>query len=68
MVRKFKSAKVQLTLTGDQHPKGVSHLFNNLAENAGEDKVVAFTKAIELLTTEECTAINTIVTDRLDQE
>ena len=30
MSRKFKAAKIQLTLVGEKHPKGVKHVLNNV--------------------------------------
>ena len=39
MERQFKSAKVQVTMVGDQHPKGVSHLFNNVRQQFTDDQL-----------------------------
>ena len=36
MSRKFKAAKIQLTLVGEKHPKGVKHVLNNVTENVSE--------------------------------
>lgn len=68
MVRKFKSAKVQLTLVGDQHPKGVNRLFNNVPEQVNNDQVLTFASALEILTSEKCTGANLITTDHLNFE
>ena len=38
MSRKFKAAKIQLTLVGEKHPKGVKHVLNNVTENVSEDQ------------------------------
>ncbi|WP_267201551.1 hypothetical protein [Limosilactobacillus kribbianus] len=65
MVRKFKSAKVQLTLVGEQHPKGVAHLFNNVREEVNEDQLAKLTQAIESLTGEKCSGANVIITDHV---
>lgn len=65
MVRNFKSAKVQLTLIGDKHPKGVTHLFNNVTEQTNDEQLTSLTQAIEILTSEKCNGANIIVTDHV---
>ena len=65
MVRKFKSAKVQLTLVSDAHPKGIKHLFNNVIDKADDHQVASLSTAIEMLTTEKCTNAAVITTDEL---
>ena len=68
MERQFKSAKVQLTLVGDKHPKGVQRLFNNAAANLTSDQLTLVSSAIESLTAEKCTATNIITTEELVTE
>lgn len=65
MERQFKSAKVQLTLTGDKHPKGVKRLFNNASRGVSGEQMNLLTRAIESLTTEKCTAASIITTEQL---
>jgi DNA gyrase/topoisomerase IV subunit B len=65
MVRNFKSAKVQLTLIGDKHPKGVTHLFNNVIERVTDEQLTSLTQAIEILTSEKCNGANVIATDHV---
>lgn len=65
MVRKFKSAKVQITLVSDAHPKGTKHLFNNVASKAADKQIADFGAAIALLTTEKYAGADIIVTDHL---
>lgn len=64
-VRQFNSAKVQLTMVGDRHPKGVNRLFNNAAEHFTDEQAVTFSTAIEALTSEKCTGINIITSAQL---
>lgn len=68
MVHKFKSAKVQLTLVSDDHPKGIKHLFNNIVSKPDDTQVASLSSAIEMLTTEKCTNADLIVTDQLTIE
>lgn len=68
MVRKFKSAKVQLTLIGEKHPKGVNRLFNNATEQVGNEQIATFATAMEILTGEKCTGANHVITDQLTFE
>ena len=68
MERQFKSAKVQLTLVGDKHPKGVKRLFNNAAANLTSDQLTLVSSAIESLTAEKCIATNIITTEELVTE
>ncbi|MBB1079787.1 hypothetical protein H5S09_07340 [Limosilactobacillus sp. STM2_1] len=65
MVRNFKSAKIQLTLTNSDHPKGVKHPFNNATENITNEQVARFSTAIEMLTAEKCLDVDIIVTDQV---
>lgn len=65
MVRKFKSAKVQVTLVSDAHPKGIKHLFNNVINGASNEQVADFGTAIEMLTTEKYAGAEIIVTEQL---
>lgn len=65
MERQFKSAKVQVTMVGDQHPKGVNHLFNNVSQQFTNDQLTSLTQAVALLTNEKCVGVNVIVTDHV---
>lgn len=65
MERQFKSAKVQVTMVGDQHPKGVNHLFNNASQQFSNDQLTSLTQAVALLTNEKCVGVNVIVTDHV---
>lgn len=65
MVRKFKSSKVQLTMIGDQHPKGINRLFNNVIEHVNDDQLTNLAKAIEILTSEKCDGFNIIDTEHV---
>ena len=51
MSRKFKAAKIQLTLVGEKHPKGVKHVLNNVSENVSEEQFNLLSSAMEILTT-----------------
>lgn len=63
MERQFKSAKIQLTLVSDNHPKGVKHLLNNAAKGIDHNQLAMVTTAFENLTGEKCTAANIITTE-----
>lgn len=65
MERQFKAAKVQVTMVGDQHPKGVNHLFNNVSQQFSNDQLISLTQAVTLLTNEKCVGANVIVTDHV---
>lgn len=65
MVRNFKSAKIQLTLTNSDHPKGVKHPFNNVSESVTNDQVARFSAAIKMLTAEKCLDADIIVTNQV---
>ncbi len=65
MERQFKSAKLQVTMVGDQHPKGVNHLFNNVSQQLSNDQITSLTEAVALLTNEKCVGVNIIVTDHV---
>lgn len=65
MERQFKSAKLQITMVGDQHPKGVNHLFNNVSQQLSNDQITSLTEAVALLTNEKCVGVNIIVTDHV---
>lgn len=65
MERQFKSAKLQVTMVGDQHPKGVNHLFNNVSQQFSNDQITSLTEAVTLLTNEKCVGVNNIVTDHV---
>ena len=65
MVRNFKSAKIQLTLTNSEHPKGVKHPFNNIIEDVTNEQVAQFSAAIEMLTAEKCLDTDIIVTSQV---
>lgn len=64
MERQFKSAKAQLTLVGDKHPKGIKRLFNNVSQNVSGEQLAIVGSAIESLAGEKCTATNIITTDQ----
>ncbi|MGM9908184.1 hypothetical protein [Limosilactobacillus sp.] len=65
MERQFKSAKLQVTMVGDQHPKGVTHLFNNVSQQFENEQLTSLTEAVALLTSEECVGVNVITTDHI---
>ena len=65
MERQFKSAKLQVTMVGDQHPKGVNHLFNNVTQQFSNDQLTSLTEAVALLTNEKCVGVNVTVTDHV---
>lgn len=62
MTRKFKAAKIQLTLVGEKHPKGVKHILNNVNENVSEEQINLLRSAMETLTAEKLTAVDVINT------
>ncbi|HJA21597.1 hypothetical protein [Limosilactobacillus panis] len=68
MERQFKSAKLQLTLVGDKHPKGAKHLLNNVANGLTSEQLDLITTAMESLTTEKCTDSNIITTEEFIAE
>ena len=65
MSRKFKAAKIQLTLVGEKHPKGVKHILNNVTENISEEQFALLSSAMETLTTEKVTAAEVISTQSI---
>ena len=65
MERQFKAAKIQVTMVGDQHPKGVNHLFNNAGKQVSNEQLASLAQAVALLTNEKCIGVNVIVTDHL---
>ena len=68
MERQFKSAKLQLTLVGDKHPKGAKLLLNNVANGLTSEQLDLITTAMESLTTEKCTDSNIITTEEFIAE
>lgn len=52
MTSKFKAAKLQLTLIGEKHPKGVKHILNNVNETISEEQLSLLNSAMETLTAE----------------
>lgn len=62
--RQFKSAKLQVTLTGDKHPKGASHILNNVKQDLTAAQVASVTAALESLTDEQCTGANIVTTEQ----
>lgn len=68
MVRKFKTAKIQLTMTGDKHPKGVKRTLNNVAEQVSEEQVALLGSAMEILTSEKFTSADLINTQSITFE
>lgn len=68
MSRKFKAAKIQLTLVGEKHPKGVKkHVLNNVTENVSEDQFNLLVSAMEALTTEHVAGADVISTQSLSR-
>ncbi len=67
MSRKFKAAKIQLTLVGEKHPKGVNHILNNVTENVSEDQFNLLVSAMETLTTEHVSGADVISTQSLSR-
>ena len=67
MSRKFKAAKIQLTLVGEKHPKGVNHILNNVTENVSEDQFNLLVSAMEALATEHVAGADVISTQSLSR-
>lgn len=67
MSRKFKAAKIQLTLVGEKHSKGVNHILNNVTENVSEDQFNLLISAMETLTTEHVAGADVISTQSLSR-
>lgn len=65
MTRNFKSAKLQLTLTNPDHPKGVKHFFNNVRDEISDEEVTRFNTAIEMLTAEKAIDTDIIITSQI---
>lgn len=61
MTSKFKAAKLQLTLIGEKHPKGVKHILNNVNETVSEEQLSLINSAMETLTAEKVTNADLIV-------
>lgn len=64
MSRKFKAAKIQLTLVGEKHPKGVKHVLNNVSENVSEEQFNLLSSAM-VLTTEKVIGADVINTQSI---
>lgn len=62
--RQFKSAKLQVTLAGAKHPKGATHILNNVKQNLTAAQVASVTAALESLTGEQCTGANIVTTEQ----
>lgn len=62
--RQFKSAKLQVILAGDQHPKGAAHVLNNVKQDLSAAQVASITAALEILTGEQCTGANIVTTEQ----
>ena len=62
MTSKFKAAKLQLTLIGEKHPKGVKHILNNVNETVSEEQLALINSAMETLTAEKVTNADLIST------
>ncbi|MDO4902911.1 MAG: hypothetical protein Q3959_01470 [Limosilactobacillus sp.] len=62
--RKFVSAKLQLTLKGENDSKGTSHTFNNLAANLTSDQIFLFREAIVKLANTPCETTQVITTEQ----
>ena len=65
MSRKFKAAKIQLTLVGEKHTKGVKHVLNNVAENVSEEQFKLLSSAMEILTTEKVIGADVVNTQSI---
>ena len=65
MTRKFKAAKIQLTLVGEKHPKGVKHILNNVTETVSEEQFTLLSSAMEALTGEKLTNEDVIGTQSI---
>lgn len=62
--RQFKSAKLQVTLAGDNHPKGAAHVLNNIKQDLSANQVASITAALETLTGEKCMGANIVTTEQ----
>ena len=62
--RQFKSAKLQVTLAGAKHPKGATHILNNVKQGLTAAQVASVTAALESLTGEQCTDANIVTTEQ----
>lgn len=65
MTSKFKAAKLQLTLIGEKHPKGVKHILNNVNETVSEEQLSLLNSAMETLTAEKVTNADLISTQSI---
>ena len=65
MTSKFKAAKLQLTLIGEKHPKGVKHILNNVNETVSEEQLSLLNSAMETLTAEKVTNTDLISTQSI---
>lgn len=65
MTSKFKAAKLQLTLIGEKHPKGVKHILNNVNETVSEEQLSLINSAMETLTAEKVTNADLISTQSI---
>ena len=65
MSRKFKAAKIQLTLDGEKHPKGVNHILNNVVENVSEEQFKLLSSTMEILTTEKVIGADVVNTQSI---
>ena len=65
MTSKFKAAKLQLTLIGEKHPKGVKHILNNVNETVSEEQLSLINSAMETLTAEKVTNADLISTQTI---
>lgn len=65
MTSKFKAAKLQLTLIGEKHPKGVKHILNNVNETVSEEQLSLLNPAMETLTAEKVTNADLISTQSI---
>lgn len=52
MKHQFKSNKLQVKVTSDAHPDGITRTFNNICANPSDDQIMAFVEAIMTLTGE----------------
>lgn len=68
MSRKFKAAKIQLTLVGEKHPKGVKHLLNNVNESVSDEQINLLSSAMETLTAEKVTGAELISTQSISRD
>ncbi len=65
MTSKFKATKLQLTLIGEKHPKGVKHILNNVNETVSEEQLSLINSAMETLTAEKVTNADLISTQSI---